>query len=259
VARENDYDYRPHPPTPLRLAEARRRGQVAHSADLASVLTVSAGVMLLGLVGWRLIGALTAMTASLLDVRQGGGASLAQTREVLWASLGPVLGAVGLLLGGMVAVAVLASFIQVGPLAAGEQIRPDFSRLAPSEGIRRLLSLRTCVRASLAVAKVAVVGAVGWAAIRSDLPRIVGASRLSPRQLAGEAGALAGALGLKIAAGLLVLGILDYLYQRWQLRRDLMMTRRELLADMRQMEGDPRMRARRKDLGRRRPQDENNG
>ena len=72
-------------------------------------------------------------------------------------------------------------------------------------------------------------------------------------------GSLAAARGLKIAGALLVLGILDYLYQRWQFRRDLMMTRAELLADMRQMEGDPRIRTRRKELTRARRQDENNG
>jgi len=259
LARRDEHDYRPHPPTPLRLAEARRKGQVARSADLSSVLTVLGGVVLLGLAGGRMLGALTSMTASLLDVRPGGGLALAETGEVLWSALGPVLGAVGLFLAGMIAVAALGGFIQVGPLAAAENVRPDFSRLSPSEGLRRLLSLRTCVRAGFALAKIAVVSGIGYTAIRSDLPRIVRAARLSARDLAGEAGSLAAALGLKIAGALLVLGILDYLYQRWQFRRDLMMTRAELLADMRQMEGDPRIRTRRKELTRARRQDENNG
>ena len=121
----------------------------------------------------------------------------------------------------------------------------DFSRLSPSEGLRRLLSPRTCVRTGLALAKIGVVCWIGYAAIRSDLPRIVRAPRLAPRELAGEAGSLAAGLGLKIAAALLVLGMLDFLYQRWQFRREMRMTRSEFLADMRQMQGDPTVRRRR--------------
>ena len=47
MARRDEHDDRPYPPTPLRLADARRRGQVARSADLAGVLTAGGGVLLL--------------------------------------------------------------------------------------------------------------------------------------------------------------------------------------------------------------------
>ena len=79
MADRDDISERTQPPTPLRLAEARRQGQVARSRELAGGVVVLAALMLVGLAGWRLLAGLSGMTAALLD---GGGSSVGDLSSV---------------------------------------------------------------------------------------------------------------------------------------------------------------------------------
>jgi flagellar biosynthesis protein FlhB len=252
VAEHDDTSQRTEQPTPLRLAEARRRGQVARSRDLSAVLVLLGGLMLVGAAGPRLLAGLAEMTHRLLDGAEASAGDPASVSDGLWGSVAPVLTTVGLVCGGVVAVAVAASLLQVGPLVAVERIRPDFSRLSPAEGWRRLLSLRSWVRAGLGVVRIGAVTAVAWVTVAGRLREIVAAPRLPAGRLAAEAGKLAWGLGLRIGAVMLALAGVDYLYQRWQHRQDLKITRRDLREDLRQAEGDPHVRRRRRELLRRR-------
>ena len=251
MADRDDISERTHPPTPLRLAEARRQGQVARSRQLAGAVVLLGALLLVGLAGRRLLAGLSGMTAALLD---GGGSSVGDLSSVwglLWACLVPLLKTFGLVCVGVFVVAVLAGFVQVGPLMAPERIRPDVSRLSPARGLRRLLSRRSCVRAGLGLVRIAAVTAVVWVTIARRLGRILSTPRLGARRLAAEAGEMAWSLGLRVGAVLLVVGVVDYCYQRWQHGQDLKTTPRQWREDMRQMEGAPEVRRRRRQLLRR--------
>ena len=234
MAETDDSSQRTERPTPLRLDEARRRGQVARSGDLTRAMVLLAGLILLGLTGKGLLDALVGMTAALLGGADGRGADLG---EAVWASLRPVATSVGLLCGGVVAVGLLANFVQVGALFAPDQVRPDAGRLSPGRGLKRLVAGRSWVRGGFSLLRIAAVGLVGWLAGGSMAGRIASAWRLGPRALAGAAGEMAWTVGLWIVLAMLVLGGLDVLYQRWQHGKDLMMTRSEYLRDLRRMEG----------------------
>jgi flagellar biosynthetic protein FlhB len=251
MIREDDGSERTYEPTPLRLDEARRRGQVARSADLAAAVPLLAGVAMLGLLGPRLLSEMTRMTAELLDGRDrpmdGPTSAGAAT---LWAAA-PVLLLLGPVFLGVVVVAILANVVQVGFLATADTIRPDFSRLSPLGGLRRAFSVRSATRLGLTVVKVAIVAGVGYATIREALPQIVAAAGMDVRDLAAEAGACVYRLGLRVGGALVALALVDWLYQRWQHREDLKMTRREWLEDLKRMEGDPAIDSRLRQIGRR--------
>ena len=237
--------------TPLRLEEARRRGQVPRSADLTSAAAGLLTLLVLALAGPGLLREMTSMTAALLDNR---GAALDPARDeigqaVSKAAGGAIVRSVGLMtaIAGLIAV---AAFAQVGSVWATERIAADWDRVSVSTGWRRLMSSRTLVRAVFAVAKVAAAGAVAWWSGQRMIDRMAAAPRLDAWSLAGEAGNLAAVVMLRVGLCLLALGAAEYLYQRWQHGRDLRMTRREWLDDMKRAEGDPATRRRRRQLGR---------
>jgi flagellar biosynthetic protein FlhB len=126
----------------------------------------------------------------------------------------------------------------------------DMGRISPRNGLRRLLSPRTLVRAALTLAKVGVVAAVGYWTLRPEIPHLAGAGTMGVRRLAGEAGRMAWSAGLWVGCCLLAIGLADYFYQRWQHRQDLRMTRRQWKDDMRRAEGDWLLRHRRRDIAR---------
>ena len=236
-------------PTGLRLAEARRRGQVARSMELASAAAALAAAIALGLAAPGLLDDMTKMTATFLD---GRSASLdvrsGELRALVPSAAGSTLTTAAVLLAACAALAGLAAFIQVGPMVVTERVAPDWTRLSPQAGLGRLMSLRTLVRAAMTLAKLAALAGIGYWAFGPVMARLLAAGAMDPRTLAGAAGSLAWAAGLTVGGCLLALGLLDYLYEWWQRRQDLRMTRQEIRQEQKKTEGDWRVRHRRRDI-----------
>ena len=247
--RSEQHEDRTQPPTPLRLHEARERGHVPRSTELTAAAAVLAGLLALALLGPGLLADLTTMTAALLDGRGGfdGGAGL---HGLVAGAAGPAAARLGGMLALVLATAAAVGLLQVGPMAVAGRVRPDFGRVSPGEGLRRVLSARSAARAAGTVAKVALVAGAAYMVISPMLARLPAASEMHLSTLAAETARLAGRLGLWIGVGLLVLAVGDLLFQRWQYRRDLRMTRRDWLDDLRKMEVDPMVRQKRRQLGR---------
>jgi flagellar biosynthetic protein FlhB len=237
--------------TPLRMEEARKRGQVPRSADLTSAAAALAALLVLALGGPGLLREMTAMTAAMLDDR---GKALDPARDEIGQDVSRAAGGAIARSGGIMAaiagLIAVAAFVQVGPLWATDRIAADWDRVSMSAGWKRLMSSRTLVRAVFAVAKVAAAGAVAWWSAQGMVARLAASGRLDAASFAGEAGNLAATLILRVGLCLLLLGLAEYLYQRLQHGRDLRMTRREWLDDMKRAEGDPATRRRRGQLGR---------
>ncbi|HOF17702.1 MAG TPA: EscU/YscU/HrcU family type III secretion system export apparatus switch protein [Phycisphaerae bacterium] len=247
MARRDDIGERTELPTALRLEEAKRRGQVPRSADLVAAATALGAMALLWALGGALLGELVRLTGAMLDVSTAG-----QGPRAAWAGLPEALGRLALriapLLGAALLLAVLANAAQVGLRAVGENVSPDLGRLSPAAGLRRMFSARSAWRASLAVVKVVAAGTLAVLAFRSALPALARAEAHGAAALARTAGDAVGRCGIAIGAVLAVLGGADYLFQRWQHVQDLRMTRREVLEDLRQTQGDPAVRRRRRKL-----------
>ena len=226
-------------PTPLRLEEARRQGRVARSGDLVSAALLLGGLAVLAVAGGGLMESLKAFTASSLSAASINADPLAPLGK-----LGGLVGPLAPVLIIPMIVAIAANFMQVGPLVSAAVVRPDLARVSPAAGLRRLMSLRPVVRLAMAMAKIALVAGICVATIRPALGAIVSTALAGPSGLMTTFGSLAVPLGLRIAAALGVLAVADWLYQRWQHRQDLRITRRQWLDDLRRMEGDPQISSR---------------
>ncbi len=242
--REN-YADRTEMPTALRLREARQRGQVARSGDFVAAVVILGGVLLLGAVGPKMLNAFRDMTATMLDFGSAE-SSVDAARAALFNCIWPVVGAVAVVAVGVAFVAVLANVVQVGLFVTTEPLRADFSRLNPAAGLGRMFSLRSLVRTAMAIAKLAVVIVLGFAAVRSVLS-LTARPEATAWQIAGALGGRLYSMAVRMGIVLLVLAAADWLYQRWQYRQDLKMTRQEVLDELRQTEGSPISRRRRKD------------
>jgi len=249
MATQSDTFQRTEQPTILRLAEAREQGQVARSRDLTSAVVLLAAIAAGWLGGGAMIGELTAMVSRMLTFSPMGPPDTAAT-SAAWAPVGPVAHIAGWFCGILLAAALLAGIGQVGLRVAAPAVHPRWDRLSPAAGFKRLVSSRGLVRALLALAKIAAVFFIAAVTIRSQLPEIASACGLGMASQAAAAWSMAVRLAWRIVLVLVVLGAVDWMYQWRQHRRELMMTRREVLEDLRKSEGDPLTRSRRR--GRRR-------
>ncbi len=232
-------------PTPLRLAEARQRGWVPRSSELVSAAVMLAAVGAAAMLGDGLLQAARRLTAAMLT--EAGTVSCTWSGQVA-AAAWVLAGKAALMLLIVIAAAIAANIVQFGLLFSGEPVQLDFARLSPAAGLRKILSLRSVVRAGFGVVKVLMTAGIAALAVRAAISQRLSAASLSAADLAATIGRQVLAAALSIAAALLAVALLDLLYQRWQYRQDLKMTRREFLEDLRKTEGDERMRQRRRHL-----------
>ncbi|NUQ53563.1 MAG: flagellar biosynthesis protein FlhB [Phycisphaerales bacterium] len=241
-----DMGERTEQPTGRRLDDARSRGQVAKSQDLSAALELSAALVLIVSIGGFLVSTLSGLMRRVLDARPSGGLldvadieDLARTAAIEGAkALGPILLIAGL-------VAYLAQAIQVGWHFSTRPLEPKLDRLNFIAGLGKVFSRRNLVKTIVNSVKLSIVLLVAWLWIRATLARVVTLPELSMLPALFLCGKLAVELAIWLLAIMLLLGVADWAYQRWQHLQDLRMTKQEVKDERRSMEGDPEIKGRR--------------
>ncbi|MGD8524441.1 MAG: EscU/YscU/HrcU family type III secretion system export apparatus switch protein, partial [Desulfobacterales bacterium] len=126
----------------------------------------------------------------------------------------------------------------------GEAIGFKFSKLNPISGMKKFVSLKSLVEVAKSILKLAFVGGIAYSVIVKDM-------KLFPSQIQKGVGeiflfiaVLAFKIFLFVCLALIVLAVLDYVYQRWQYEQNMKMTKQEVKDERKQTEGDPKIKAR---------------
>ena len=228
-----------------KLEEARKRGEVPHANDLVRVISALSLVLVLWLLGeWmfnRLEGLMNNLTVLAFSQQVESPMWLAfklATQEVMFLCV-PIALLVSI-------VNVLTNFMVVGPVASAKPITPDFKRLNPVDGFKRIFSRDTWFALGKGLVALCVMFIVlgYW---------IVG--RLSTLQFLSTYHDALKAIGtilpVEVLIGLIVLliiGVLDLLFQRWSFLRRQKMDMKDLIDEQKQTEGDPQIKADRKEM-----------
>ncbi len=237
---------RTEPPTTRRKSEARRDGNVAKSPELGAALMLVTGTLLVAWLGPGILGDFKSVLANVLtdDVL---GSPLAVSDASTVAKYVAVAGmriALPILL--LLAVAAYVfQFIQVGWLITLKPLQPDLGKLDPIKGAKRLVSLNSWFKAALSVVKLAVIMLVVVLTIYQYRREIITMAYLNPIQGVGKSALLVLNLAIRILAVLILLGLIDFAYQRWKHNQDLKMTKQEVKDEMKAVEGDPLVKRRR--------------
>lgn len=234
-----------HEATPHRRQQAREQGHVARSHDLvaAAVLVGAIGAILYmgdGLARFLRGYAEHQLRMGLVEFDGGDAAAwLVAPLIELGKHLLPLLAI-------MAVVAVASHVGQTGFLFLPERARLDWNQINPVNGFRRIFSLTNFVKLGFGIGKTAVVLAVAGACLWLDRDRILAAGTLDIPKLASEMIAIPLWTALKIGAALLLLALLDFLFQYWKHESDLRMTDQELREELKTLQGDPQIAARRR-------------
>jgi flagellar biosynthesis protein FlhB len=233
-------------PTPHRRQQARQEGHVAKSQDLGSAAMLLLGVAIVMTLGGGLVGFLIGYCRNQL----GGQPLLNINAEIVSSQWDATLWAVGrhlLPILGLICLAGIAvNVLQTGFLFLPQKLALDFSRLSPGRGWQRIFSMNGVVHLGFGLFKLAVVLVVAGVVLYNQREALLGLIALQPAALAVQMTDIVLWTALKIGAALMVLAILDYGYQRWRYEQDLKMTPQELREELKNLEGDPQLAARRK-------------
>jgi type III secretion protein U len=144
----------------------------------------------------------------------------------------------------------VASFAQVGIQISFEPLTPNFDKVNPGSGIKKLFSVKSVVEFIKTLFKAAALGAVIYVIIRGLLPLVVGTALQRPHTLAIIAWTSIGKLMGAATIVFIVMGPLDFALQLWLFKRDQRMTKDEVKREHKESEGDPELKGKRKQLAR---------
>jgi len=241
---DESFHERTEPATPRRRRQAREEGRVARSQELNSALALLAGMGLLSLAGPFMLTRLMAAMRWLLSGSGDFDLSADMLGTYLRAGLPFVLLTLLPVAGGLCAVGVLANLAQVGLVLSWKPLAPKLDALSPAKGFARIFSKQSGVELVKSLLKIVVIGWIAWVTVRAEIPRFAGLMGADPGALFECAAAAALRLGLRVALVMVVLAAADYAFQRWDYERGIMMSHREVEEELRETEGDPRVRAR---------------
>jgi flagellar biosynthetic protein FlhB len=235
-------------PTAFRLKEARERGQVPRSADLSGIVVMIVFSVALAAASYGVAAALarsvsrTILMAGNAPAPSAGLATwLQHTFQPSWQAILPIVMA-------MLVAAVVANLMQTGPVFSTQPLKPDFNRLNPAEGAKKIFSLRILWELFKLTLKLGMLGTVAWMLAASIGRKVQSVAFVAPSSI----GAVLRSTYVQVTTWMLVLLGLVALFDLWFTRREyirkLRMSRRDIKDEVKRHEGDPDIRQKRRRL-----------
>ena len=250
MAEENKDQEKTEQATPKRKEQAREKGQVAKSRELASVAVLGSCLI------YFYFGA-SALATRMMDLmkvyfRKSG--QLTITLDNVQSLLLEFAYHIFVLLIPFLLVAAIAGFLanilQVGFLFSAEAISPKPSKIDPLKGFQRLFSLTSLVEFVKSILKIAIVGMVAYLTVKGEARAILPLMDLNVNDILIYIGEVSFKILYTTCWVLVILAILDYAYQKWEHERSMKMSKQEIKEENKQTEGDPLIKGRIKRLQR---------
>lgn len=241
--------------TPKKRRDERKKGNVFKSQDAVAVAgllgTFATLWLLTGTFAQQLGGFMTLCLATAgEESRDVGGVcgELAVQGIVL------VVKTVGIVALAAILCAVAATFAQTRFLVSTESMKPKFSRLSPLQGFKRLFSLKSLVETLKNLIKIAILMAIIFLSIRDMFLESSNYLYTDLTAAAAHLVEMAGEMVVRICIAFVAVAAMDFFYQWWDYEKNMMMTKQEVKEEYKQMEGDPQVKGKIKEIQRRRAQ-----
>jgi flagellar biosynthetic protein FlhB len=241
---EESFQDKTEPATPKRREKARERGQVARSADLTAGGMICLGFTALFMVGPQLIDRISASMRYTMVNAPTIARSDPSFQTIFSDSVIGFLSTMAPFFMVMVAIAFGVTVMQIGFKITPKAMEPKFDKLNVLAGLKRLFSMKSAVQLVRDPIKLFTVALIAFLAIRSEFEGFFALPNVSLVQLGATLGQLALMTALKIGAAMLVIGIIDFLYQRYEFEKSIKMSKQEIRDEMKDTEGSPEVKAR---------------
>lgn len=232
-------------PTSRKKAKAREQGQVAKSVEVNTALAILVGFLLLRFFGGDILHRIMGIfeqcyrSSSTFQLTQDNINSYFSTISLEFVG---IMAPIAL---GLIAIGILANYVQVGYLFTLESFVPKSDRFNPIKGLKNLISLKSMVQVVTSIIKLLIILYVTYSVIDKSLEPLMNlAAVMDIKEIFYFTTKLSFEIGIKVGLIVLILSIADYAYKRWEHKRDLKMTKQEVKEERKKEEGDPLIKSR---------------
>ena len=244
MAKDNGMD-RTEKPTPKKLEDARKKGQVAQSREIPSAMILMTSLAVFYFSGQTMARQLAdLMQVSFRNLNGGWTHSVESVHLMAGWLLDGTLSILMPMMIALLVIGIVANVAQIGFNVKEDLLAPDFTKLNPFSGVKRLVSLKALVELAKSIVKIGFVGLIAYLVLRRELVAIPSLIRADVTETAVYMGTVAFKIAFFVCLGLIVLAAADFAYQRWQHHKNLMMTKQEVKEERKQSDGDPQVKSR---------------
>ena len=244
MADDRDESQQTEEPTQRKLEQAREHGDIVSSQEVTTLVLLAGGTLAIAIFARSAAGELTRLFRAFLSepdqVSMDPGALQVMMGHLLLnlaAIVGPILGL--LMLSG-----VGANIIQHRPTLTFERIKPDLSKLSPMAGFKRLFGFDGLMTIIKGLIKIGIVGAAIWTQLWPERGTLEAMLTQTPAAIADDMDHLWFKVMIASLAAMTVIAGADYLFQHFQFIKRNRMSKQEVKEEYRQMEGDPQIKGR---------------
>jgi len=232
-------------PTEKKRRESREEGQVAFSKELSSAALLAGIVLTLVATSPIILDAMRQLMSQIFrDLAQSEELSIDSIFTLSGEILSIILPAFAPFAAVIIFTGIFASVLQVGVMITFKAISPKFNKISPLTGLKRLFSSQSLADFLKSMAKLIIVGFVGYLTYIDKITELNGLSVSTPESILIYNFTVVAEVAGKIVLALVAIAIFDYFYQRWHHEQQLMMTKQEVKDETKQTEGDPQLKAR---------------
>lgn len=237
-------------PTPKKLLDAKKKGNVAQSKEVGSAVTFLVGVVLIFNQapkigeGFENLFRLATEIIPRIDGQNLATVTFAPMREAMLVWISSIM----LVMLGIALSGVAAAVGQVGLNLTAEPMKPSLSKLNPIEGVKRIFSLKGLVEFLKTLIKVALVMILGYMAVSKRIEDVIRLHWADLGAIYSIGVDIARSFTFQVAGALLAVAAADYAISRMQWKKGLMMTKQEIKEEYKESEGDPMVKGQRKQL-----------
>lgn len=246
---ETDKDQKTHDPTDKKLEDARKKGDIASAPEMRHAAIFAAMLVVLGGLGVWTFGRIGHVLVRLWGRAEDFSFEPEAAHNLATGVLGQLFLVCAPLLGTMMGFALLGGLLQGRPMIAWTRVAPKFSKVSPVSGAKRLFGPKALVEFGKTLAKLTMVVVVTTVVI---WPRAVGLNQLvgaDPVAIGTAAGGMILDMVKAVAMLVAALALFDFVYQRRSWFNKMKMSLQEIKDEHKQSEGDPKIKAKIRQIG----------
>lgn len=231
--------------SPKKRKDTRKKGEVHKSADLCSaiMLFITFGTLKVGYEGF--IQSMQSFSSTMLSsstiVHNASNVTSASIvgyyKGILTTVLPMILPFMLVAMVGGAAVHVL----QTGPMFITEKLKPDFKKINPLSGFKRIFSMSSLVELGKSILKIVILGWIAYSHLRPAIGEFVSYIYVDVGTAISKVLSASFSMGIMIGLALIAFAAVDVLYQWWKFEKDIRMTKQEVKEENKQLEGDPQV------------------
>jgi len=236
---DESFQERTEKATPKRREKAREEGKVAKSMELNAAAVICLGFTALFLLGPQIAGRMKGMMSYTLSNAPVIALQTQTFYKVFSDNLWAFLAVVGPVFIAMTVIGTGINVVQVGFKITPKALEPKLDKLNLASGLKKLFSLRSAVQGVRDTLKLAVVGFIAYQAISHEFYGFFTLPDQNVVQMATTLARLALKIALEIGAAILIIAVLDYLYQKYEFEKSIKMSKQDMKDELKNSEGNP--------------------